>query len=324
MAAIDFDEDKTSDGNPPRRLPPVLELSFLFLSGPHRGQVARISNEGGTIGRRVGATVRINDPQVSRCHAEVEYRHGAFRIRDLGSNFGVFVEEARVEEYDLQDGDRIQFSSNTIARVRYQDATEAALLEQLQFSASKDPQTSLVNRQHLLERLEEELSFARRHKVPFTVLLLGIDHLKKINMQFGDIAGDEIIKNLAAVIKEATRREDIVARYSGDEFVVVSRNDGEASGVKLAERLRKAVARCETKLDSQKQSMTVSVGVASYIPSDAQQTPSTVAGLIARADCALYGSKRSGRNRTTGWSSIAGDSDQTADVESSDCAITLA
>jgi diguanylate cyclase (GGDEF)-like protein len=168
-------------------------------------------------------------------------------------------------------------------------AVETADLE-----ASTDPLTGLYNRKYLSHRFEAEVRRARNYMAPLSVLLLDIDHFKKVNDTYGHPAGDVILKKLAEMIRKATRASDFVVRYGGEEFVVVMTASNQDQAFHYIDRLREVVAAAEFPVPghSAPLKVTISAGVSSF-PDDGQSTTD----LLKAADQALYAAKAGGRNR---------------------------
>jgi diguanylate cyclase (GGDEF)-like protein len=164
--------------------------------------------------------------------------------------------------------------------------------EELQEISITDSLTGLYNRKHLMETLEKEVARSQRHSLTFTLLVIDIDHFKKYNDSYGHLAGDEVLRILAAVFRDSIRSSDYAARYGGEEFVVMLPQIGPEEGVQTGERIRNMVA--EEKFTGKKRriKVTVSVGVASY-PQNGEDPES----IIREADDALYQAKKLGRNR---------------------------
>jgi two-component system cell cycle response regulator len=129
--------------------------------------------------------------------------------------------------------------------------------------------------------------------------MLDVDHFKKINDSFGHAAGDAVLQELANRIDAQVRASDVAARYGGEEFIVLLPDTEVSSGVKLAERIRKAVASAPYVLPGgEQQTITASIGIAGVAPdADADDLKTIGESLIARADVALYRAKSDGRDR---------------------------
>lgn len=152
-----------------------------------------------------------------------------------------------------------------------------------------DDLTGLANRRRLMQRLDEEMSRARRHGGVLTLLLLDLDHFKRVNDTWGHLKGDQVLREIATLCRETLRHEDVVARFGGEEMAILLPLTPLENGLRLAERLRQNIA--EHDYGIQQGSVTASLGVAEYADGD------TIDTLIERADRGLYAAKHEGRNR---------------------------
>jgi diguanylate cyclase (GGDEF)-like protein len=158
--------------------------------------------------------------------------------------------------------------------------------------ARKDPLTELGNRMALDSALATEVARAQRFGHPFSMLIVDIDHFKRINDTLGHSAGDHVIRGVAAQIRDCLRPYDQAFRFGGEEFVVILSQTGLAKGMQIAERIRKRIAhRCSTDTMSTGR-ITVSIGAGEI------RTTETVDELFDRTDRALYQAKNEGRNRS--------------------------
>jgi len=165
---------------------------------------------------------------------------------------------------------------------------------QLQLLSSTDRLTGLYNRGHWEESLKAAFARYQRYGTTSSLVMFDIDHFKRINDTYGHQAGDKVIEQIAAMVREHVRDSDVAGRYGGEEFgVVLSDTDKVGAGM-FAERLRKAVEEMDVWYGEQVIRFTISLGVA-----DLNQPLNSHADLIARADQALYTSKKTGRNRVT-------------------------
>jgi two-component system cell cycle response regulator len=137
------------------------------------------------------------------------------------------------------------------------------------------------------------VAHAKRHGAPLSLMLIDIDHFKKVNDTYGHPAGDRILRGVSAVVSPALRREDVFARFGGEEFAVLVRSADLSTAMDLAQRLRRTIEESTFDSDGTTIRVTISAGVASLAPLD----PKTSATLIAAADAALYRAKHRGRNR---------------------------
>jgi diguanylate cyclase (GGDEF)-like protein len=164
-------------------------------------------------------------------------------------------------------------------------------LEQLVVS---DPLTGLNNRRFLMDRLEQEMQRADRHRVPLAFAMLDLDQFKPINDQFGHVVGDKVLVAVGNAISRCVRACDVASRYGGDEFAIILPQTPAEGALRVCERMLRAVGDLELRDPTGTLvRVTASLGLASY-PAEDLETPED---LVRSADAALYGAKRSGRNR---------------------------
>jgi len=265
---------------------------LIVLTGTEVGQMFKLSNESMVIGRTDDADISLHDDGVSRTHARVWIDDDGVHIEDLGSRNGTYCNATRIQKASLDDGDKIQVGRATVLRFTYQDELDESFSRQMYDSALSDPLTQAVNRRHLLERIDSELSYALRHQAPLSVVMLDFDHFKDINDQHGHLAGDQALATLAQCIRGQIRNEDIFGRYGGEEFMVVCRGIRQAQAAIMAERLRASIAGLVLQHDGQEVRVTASFGVAGLPEVPAR----TVSDLITAADTALFAAKDAGCN----------------------------
>ncbi|MDI1263504.1 MAG: diguanylate cyclase [bacterium] len=160
-----------------------------------------------------------------------------------------------------------------------------------------DPLTEIANRKHLHETLERTIGKSAESGGPFSLLMIDIDHFKSFNDSFGHTTGDQVLRLVAATLKQNIRDQDLAARFGGEEFAIVLPDTPLAQAAALADRIRRAVMTRELKKRSTGQvigRITISVGVAAWIADETSEA------LIERADKNLYAAKRGGRNRVVG------------------------
>lgn len=177
------------------------------------------------------------------------------------------------------------------------------LITKLEHSANTDWLTGVGNRRYLFEAGELALKRAIRHKRSLSLLIFDVDHFKTINDSHGHGAGDEALRHLMRLAREALRDIDLLARIGGEEFVAVLEDADESQAAKVAERLRLSVASSPLDTHGRRIGMTVSVGVATMVDCQARN----LEVLLAQADKALYEAKQSGRNRVVQVSRCSGD-----------------
>jgi diguanylate cyclase (GGDEF)-like protein len=191
----------------------------------------------------------------------------------------------------LQDGIHSHVA-NLDAQVASRTAQLQAALDEIRALTVTDALTGCFNRRYLDSRLAEETLRCHRSGYPLAVLVADIDHFKNVNDSLGHAAGDSVLRGVADVFKDAMRRRlDWVARFGGEEFVVVLPDTDVGRAVAIAERLRHAVEQMRFSHGGHEIRVTASFGVAECLESD------DAASLLGRADAMLYRAKESGRNR---------------------------
>jgi two-component system cell cycle response regulator len=181
-----------------------------------------------------------------------------------------------------------------IQRAQMVESTMAdnARLEQL---AQTDPLTQLLNRRALTERITAEMERALRYDSTMALLMIDLDHFKRVNDTYGHLVGDDVLRDVAQLLSDTIRSADIVARYGGEEFLVLLPETDDAGAESFADRLRCAIETHPFASDSLAEPLrlTASIGVAVYPATRIE----SVEDLFARADAALYRAKADGRNR---------------------------
>ncbi len=191
--------------------------------------------------------------------------------------------------YDAQD---LQFFSV----IGYQMA--ATLKHFQRFSSVKtmaiyDTLTALYNRRYMEERLMAETQKAFYSGSSLSLVMVDIDHFKKVNDTFGHTAGDQVLKEIASLLKNSTRKKDTVARYGGEEFILILPEAGLEETVMIAERIRKQIENTPFEVSQTQLHLTISLGISNFPNHHARSKDD----LIKMADHALYEAKRGGRNR---------------------------
>ena len=283
---------------PMRRDAPAERRPYLLvLSGPQFGEVFELPpGQEVVLGRGGEADLHLLDDGVSRRHASLTAGEREARLVDLGSANGTWQGGERVKEALLQDGARFLVGAHTTLKFVLSDHVEAEYQHKLAQGALHEPLTGLYNRRHFTERLSAELSAAQRHGRPLALLLADIDHFKRVNDEHGHLAGDEVLKTVANVLQGVVRKEDVLARFGGEEFVVLARETPLSGAKTLAERLRRAVERARTSFEGKDLAVTLSIGVTVSFGLTRFEPGRTEQQLLAAADRALYRAKQNGRN----------------------------
>ena len=174
----------------------------------------------------------------------------------------------------------------------------AARTRSMRFFMERDSLTGLLNHTNLKQRLDDDLSRARRIGTEMVFAMIDIDHFKSVNDTYGHLTGDRVLKGLARLLGERLRRTDVVGRYGGEEFGVILFNTTEADARRLMDDLRERFSRLRQSNGDQEFTVTFSCGIAAYPGFD------TAGGLSEAADAALYRAKEAGRNRVRSASDV--------------------
>jgi diguanylate cyclase (GGDEF)-like protein len=243
----------------------------------------------------VGALVRVDGAQYSHDSAAISFRwqrqarHScAYRLTVEGEQLGE-LSFFRSKPFDEPELRRIEQLLTALVyplrnSLRYRQALS---------SARHDPLTGLYNRTALEEQVQREIQIARRHETPLSMMVIDLDHFKRINDLHGHRAGDLALSQVARSLNACVRDSDLLFRYGGEEFVVLLANTDQASAELVAGRVLACIRETVVELDKQPSlQLTASAGVTSLRPEDDSTT------LFERADQAMYAAKNAGRNRS--------------------------
>jgi diguanylate cyclase (GGDEF)-like protein len=163
--------------------------------------------------------------------------------------------------------------------------------EALARAARQDPLTGLMNRRAMMYWFQYQLKHYQRNRIPFAVLVCDIDHFKTVNDTYGHAVGDLVLKEVAGFLQEALRSQDLVARWGGEEFLLLLPDTDGAGGAVVAEKIRRRVEQVPFRDGDREFHLSLSFGVAAYSPEQSADD------CIKAADAALYRAKNAGRNR---------------------------
>ncbi len=167
----------------------------------------------------------------------------------------------------------------------------ALLYHQALAIAATDPLTGANNRSVFQDMVEREIHLSRRHRTPLSMICADIDHFKQVNDRHGHAAGDAVIMQVAAIMRQCIRASDVLFRYGGEEFVVLLTNTAREGARQLAERIRKHTANRPCHYGHKRIAVTLSLGVHTLTPDDDPDS------LFQQTDQAMYAAKHAGRNR---------------------------
>lgn len=192
------------------------------------------------------------------------------------------------KEFAVNDADVAVIFSDLLASSLH----NAQLVRKLNELTVIDPLTQLYNRRYLMSQLNSAMIQARRHGHNLSIALLDIDHFKQVNDIYGHVCGDDVLREVAAILKREIRNGiDIPARYGGEEFMIIMPFTGLDTAVDVANRLRNSIKGHRVECEDAAISITCSFGVAEFISGEGMEK------FIDRADISLYQAKHGGRNR---------------------------
>lgn len=284
MPKIDLTEIKSAKGTP-----------YLTVSiGKDMGMMVPIEGTM-SIGRNPESAIPLDDDLVSWSHCSVTNVDGIITLQDNNSRNGVFVDELRIEQCELNVGSNIQIG-DTVMKLELLSEIDIEQRQSLYNRANVDLLTGAYNRHYFQENARQELSLSKRENTSLKVVMIDIDHFKKINDKYGHLAGDYILREVANIIRNSIRDYDLLCRYGGEEFILLLRGAITlADTEKLCERIRLQIQDRNFEYRDITINLTISIG-ACY---QEETKDLAIEDIILKADKALYQSKKRGRNRIT-------------------------
>jgi len=267
---------------------------LVVVRGAGTGNKFLLQKDEMIIGRADEVDVRLAKAGVSRRHAAIKRQNEKkFLIADLQSTNGTFVNSERISEIALKDQDLIAIGDSRLKFIAA-DSPEQPYYEELYCQAQMDKALQIYNKHYFLSRLDEELRRHQHFGAPLSLIMLDVDHFKRLNDTHGHLAGDAALIHLAEVIKGNIRASDVLCRYGGEEFGIIMPQTNQQHAQLVAEKIRLLVANSPVNHADITISMTISLGISS----DSNLAQSyTREALITQADKALYEAKHQGRNR---------------------------
>ncbi len=262
----------------------------IYSADPRQFGKRYVLREKVTIGRGNDANIVLDNDSVSRRHCEIVSRGAGWAVVDSNSTNGTYVNGDLVRDRLLARGDQIKIG-DTIVKYLSGSDVEAQYHETIHELAIKDGLTNIHNKRYLMESLEREIPRAARHQRPLSLILFDIDFFKKINDTFGHLAGDYVLKELASLVRQRLRPDDILGRYGGEEFCAVLPETPLVGAGAIAADLRRRVEENPFVFEGERIVVTISVGAAELSPGQ------DATAFIKAADEKLYEAKRTGRNR---------------------------
>jgi len=268
---------------------------LVVLSDPCLGSRVILGEAPVEVGRGARGGLLIDSDSVSRRHARVEWSGTSHSIVDLGSTNGTFVNGSRVKAHELRDGDRLQIGK-VLLKYLAGGNIEAAYHEEFQRLMRYDALTGIYNKRQFTESLRAAAQTARAGSGALSLMVLDLDHFKRINDTHGHVVGDGVLCELCSVAREAMPADAVFGRVGGEEFAVLWEGHGAGDMRVLAESVRRATEAHRFSFEGKRLSVSVSIGIAEHVADDDAELDS----LYDRADAKLYEAKASGRNCVRG------------------------
>jgi diguanylate cyclase (GGDEF)-like protein len=236
---------------------------FHVVHGLGSERLFQVTQDECIVGRDGGCDLVLMDEGVSRRHARLFKRGEALVIQDLDSCNGVYVNGAKSLEAELRDGDRVLVGYTSLLKYHVLTIEELHSIEVLRESSAFDQLTGALNRRCIERQIASEWSFAARRGQSVCVVMLGVERLQDINRRFGFQGGDVVLREVARIVQSSIRGEDLLARYSGERFLVLLKGVSQESALRFAHRVARSIGEQPTLVDGDPVSVKVFFGVAS-------------------------------------------------------------
>lgn len=246
-------------------------LAWLVItSGPREGERVALYGDPIILGRAEDADVRLPERAISEHHARLFNDRGQWVVEDAGGGHDTFVNDLRIGEYALRDGDRIRIGRSILKLISGPDSDKRCQDELFRVS-THDALTSVGSRVAFREALARETGRARRYGRPLSLLRLDVDGFSALNQKLGDAGGSAILQMLCARLRPHLRRQDVVARVGDDEFAVLLPETAADELMEMAERLRARASADPYLVDGAEVRVSVSAGVATLRADEADE-----------------------------------------------------
>jgi diguanylate cyclase (GGDEF)-like protein len=268
------------------------QACLVVIAGSRLGHRIQLGKGTVMIGRGSTSAVLLDSDSVSRQHARVEWTGSHHKLVDLNSTNGTYVNEAKIDDHVLADGDRVQVGKALLKYISGGNI-ESQYHEEIQRLTRYDGLTGVHNKRHFEETFETELMLSRTQPRTLTLVLFDLDHFKNVNDTWGHTAGDAILRQVAEIAAKQTDPDrQILGRVGGEEFALLWPGADLDQGRGLADRIREAVASEPLSFGGTQIPITVSLGVSVRGLESAEPGRE----FYQRADTKLYEAKAAGRN----------------------------
>ena len=268
----------------------------VVIHGENIGAQIEIGDSAVVVGRSVGCDLQIPHASVSRQHCRIAFEQDQYVLEDLGSTNQTLVNEQPVTRVELHDGDQIAVGDAVLKFMR-RESLEDRYHQQMVEMATVDTLTGLPNRRVWRESLEKAVISAQGGAA-LSLAFVDLDHFKRINDELGHLAGDEVLRAVSTVIRNALLAGFVAGRLGGEEFAVILPNTTLTKAIDYSEALRRAIEALRVELKGDPRKITTSIGVVQW-----QRSYQTSAEFMRAADAELFRAKAAGRNRVC-WAAV--------------------
>jgi diguanylate cyclase (GGDEF)-like protein len=273
------------------------DLYLVIFIGKDSGKRHKLKAGIITIGRSPQADITIDDDRISRVHCAIKWSDGTLTVEDKESRNGTYVDSHKISHSVLPPGASLQLG-HSVMKIEYKDKAEIQYEQSLTHRLSTDALTGIFNLQHFTNLVLKEIAYARRRKQTVGIIIIDIDNFERINDNYGRTIGDLVLVQLADLICEKKRAEDLLGRYGGKKFIILPRGEVDKESIhRQCERIRRAVERFKFCHADACVQITVSIGFHLDRP-DNSEVGAQIDDLIDKAEQALYRVKEEGRNQT--------------------------
>ncbi|WP_165244965.1 diguanylate cyclase [Paludisphaera soli] len=288
---------------------PASPMYLILVHGGTTGTMFRVGRQT-SLGRAVDNTYQFHDATVSRRHAALTVdEDGAAWLTDLGSSNGTLLDGKRIPPHKparLEDGSRVQLGGSIILKYVSLDPCDERFQREMFERTVRDNLTGLYNRGYFMEQIGPLCERNKLRKLGTAVLMVDVDHFKRINDTYGHDVGDAALREVAKTLRESTRSEDLVARYGGEEFIIALPVASIEQALDRAEQIRSLLASRPIRAARKEFRITASLGLSCTTIGRRR----TINALIATADIALYEAKRTGRDRVVDAARVLADGER--------------
>lgn len=269
----------------------AMKACLVIIYGLDLGKKFNLSEPSLIVGRSSECDIQVDEESVSQKQVKFIKTGDSVVIKDLGSVHGTLVNDKLTKETKLKNGDLVEIG-RTIFRFLSGDNLEDAYHEEIYKLTTIDGLTQVYNKRHFIENLGRELSRSRRYGRHLSLGIFSVDDFKHINDSLGHLFGDQVLKQIAMLVRNNIRREDFLARYNEEEFAVILPEIDQKNAINMTEKVRQLVEKHELVFGKTRIEVTISVGL--VFADDSVQTS---ADLIKKADLNLHQAKQLGCNR---------------------------